>query len=182
MHILVTGAAGFIGSVLCPELLAAGHMVTALDSLRYGQVTALAQCCHYPGFEFVRGDARNPALIRDLTKAADVILPLAALVGAPLCAAAEDEATAVNYHAVEFISAVSSKDQLIIYPNSNSGYGATGGEPCTEETPLKPISHYGRTKCAGEAAVLRHPRGVVLRLATVFGAPPVCVLTSLLTT
>lgn len=174
MRILVTGGAGYLGSVLVPLLLDAGHGVRVLDDLRYGQHLALAACAANPNFEFTLGDARY-----DVTEAmiewCDAIVPLAALVGAPLCAAREHEAFEANYKAianlVEHSDAV--RDKLIVYPNTNSGYGATGDAPVTEDAPLNPISEYGRWKCRAED-VLRtvHPNSVVLRLATVYGFSP----------
>lgn len=172
MKILVTGGAGYIGSVLVPRLLVAGHSVHVLDNLMYGQ-SSLAVSCTDPQFEFTRGDARDLGLLFSLSKNADAVIPLAALVGAPLCERRVDDATTTNYHAVESLAASLSKDQLIVYPNTTSGYGSTDGEPVAEDSPMVPISHYGRTKCMAEGAVRGYrARWVVLRLATVFGASP----------
>jgi nucleoside-diphosphate-sugar epimerase len=171
-RILVTGAAGYIGSVLCEHLLAAGHRVTALDSLVHGQ-PSLLHLCGRPGFEFVAGDARDEPLVAGLLKTADVVIPLAAVVGAPACDREPALATAVNRDAVRALNRMRSRDQLVVFPNTNSGYGTRSGDvACTEDTPLEPISLYGRTKCEAEAAVLDSPNAITLRLATVFGASP----------
>lgn len=172
IRVLVTGGAGYIGTILVRVLLDAGYHVTVVDSFRYGQATVLAAYCADPNFELVRGDVRDRALMKHLTGRADIVIPLAALVGAPLCARCPDEATAVNYHAIDWLAASLSKDQHLIYPNSNSGYGIGSDEACTEESPLNPVSHYGQTKCLGEQAALNHERTTVFRLATVFGASP----------
>ena len=172
MQILVTGGAGYIGSILVPELLRQGHQVTVLDSFRYGQ-TSLLDVCHDPGLTIVRGDARDRDLMSRLVPGNDVLIPLAALVGAPLCAREPLEATSVNVGAIELLLDLRQPAQMIVYPNTNSGYGLGQGETaCTEETPLRPISLYGRTKCDSERLVLESGNGIVLRLATVFGVSP----------
>lgn len=172
MNILITGGAGYIGSVLAPALLQAGHAVTVVDSLLFRQVS-LADCCQYDAFQFVRGDCRDEALIRPLLAKADVIIPLAALVGMPLCKVDAVGARTVNQEAVEMICRLASGAQRIIYPTTNSGYGiGEKGKFCTEETPLRPISLYGVTKSNAEAAVLGHANAVTFRLATVFGVSP----------
>lgn len=175
--VLATGAAGYIGSVLCPALLAAGHRVIAVDSFRYGeqQATALAACCSNPNFELQRADVRDPRALAPLVKRADVAVPLAALVGAPLCARCPDEAKQVNQHAIEYIAAALSQQQLLIYPNTNSAYGRMPvgrNEPLDEDGPQVPLSHYAEIKCVAETAALEHTHSIVFRLATVFGASP----------
>jgi nucleoside-diphosphate-sugar epimerase len=171
-HILVTGGAGYLGSVLCEQLLAAGHRVTAVDNLTYG-VPSLFHLCANERFQFVCGDARDQALMRRLARNADVIIPLAAIVGAPACDKDPEAATAINFEAIRFINGIRSPSQRLVYLNTNSGYGISSGDVyCTEDTPLEPISLYGRTKVDAEKAVLDSANVVVLRLATVFGTSP----------
>jgi len=170
--ILITGGAGYLGSILTGRLLQEGYQVTVLDNLMYGQ-SGLYHLCNDPGFEFIRGDARDEKVVGDLIATSDVIIPLAAVVGAPACDRDPWLAESVNFGAVNMINRLRSNDQLIIYPNTNSGYGATTGDVfCTEETPLEPISIYGRTKTQAELALLESPNAITLRLATVFGVSP----------
>jgi nucleoside-diphosphate-sugar epimerase len=172
MKILVTGGAGYIGSVLIPTLLERQHDVVVLDTFAEG-TTQLASCCRYSNFMPVRGDARDVRNLDELVPKADVIIPLAALVGAPLCAQDPIAATTINRDAVVDIVKRASSSQVILYPTTNSGYGVgEKGVHCTEETPLRPISLYGTTKVQAEQAVLDHPGGVSFRLATVFGMSP----------
>jgi len=172
MRVLVTGAAGYLGSVLCEHLLGAGHDVTAVDNLMYGQHSLFHLCAH-PRFDFVFGDARNERLVRKLVKEADALIPLAAVVGAPACDRDPQLAQSVNLEAVRLLNRLRSPNQLVLYPNTNSGYGVTSGTTeCTEDTPLDPISHYGRTKVEAEAELLASPNAITLRLATVFGMSP----------
>ena len=172
MHFLITGGAGYIGSMLVPALLQSGHRVTVLDTFSSGDPN-LATCCLNEAFEPVRGDARDMRVVEPLLKRADAVIPLAALVGAPLCARDEIGATSLNRDAVVGLAKLVSRNQLVIYPTTNSGYGVGDGNAfCTEETPLRPVSLYGRTKVEAEEAVLGTCGGVSLRLATVFGMSP----------
>lgn len=172
MRILVTGGAGYLGSVLCGRLLEAGHSVTVLDSFMFGQ-TSLFHLCANPRLDIVRGDVRDDATVSRILAQCDVVMPLAALVGAPLCDRDPHTATAVNRDAIQRLNRMRSPNQLIIYPTTNSGYGTkSGAQFCTEATPLEPISLYGRTKVEAEEEVLGSPNSITLRLATVFGTSP----------
>lgn len=172
MKILVTGAAGYIGSILVPHLLGQEefpHRVVALDNFMYGQ-TSLLDYCYFPNFEVIRGDARDPGLIAELIKKVDCIIPLACIVGAPACDKDPTTATATNLLAIKLILKHRSKDQMIIFPNTNSGYGVGQQDIyCDENTPLNPISLYGKLKVKAEEEILSAGNGITLRLATVFG-------------
>ena len=171
-HVLVTGGAGYIGSILCEHLLDAGYQVTALDNLMYGQ-HSLFHLCANPRFEFVYSDVRDEGLIRRLVAEADVLIPLAAIVGAPACDCDPWLARLVNLEAVRLLNRLRSPSQLVIFPTTNSGYGTQSGDVyCTEETPLEPISLYGQVKVQAEAELLDSPNAITLRLATVFGMSP----------
>jgi nucleoside-diphosphate-sugar epimerase len=171
-RVLITGAGGYIGSIVCEQLLRAGHQVAALDNLSLAP-PSLFHLCESPGFQFVRGDARDEPLLRRLLSGADVIIPLAAVVGAPACDADPWLARSVNLDAVRLLNRLRSPSQLVVYPTTNSGYGTqSGAQYCTEDTPLQPISLYGRTKVEAEAELLNSPNTITLRLATVFGASP----------
>ena len=170
--VLVTGGAGYLGSVLVPTLLDAGHKVTVLDSFMFRQAP-LNHVCANPLFEVHRGDARDEDLMRTLTKKVDVVIPLAALVGAPLCSRDRIGATTTNLGAVELLVKRLSRDQRLLIPTTNSGYGiGEKGKYCDENSPLKPLSLYGRDKVAAEALVLEKGNGISFRLATVFGMAP----------
>jgi len=172
VRIFVTGAAGYLGSVLVPRLLAAGHHVTALDNFMYRQATLL-DCCMDERFQVVRGDARDADLVRRCVAQADAVLPLACLTGAPLCNKDPVGARTVIVDAVREILGCRSPRQPVIYPTTNSGYGVgEAGKFCTEETPLRPVSLYGRLKAEAEKAVLDSGAAITLRLATVFGPSP----------
>ena len=172
MKILITGGAGYIGSVLTPSLLQAGHTVTVLDSFMF-RPNSLADCCGSDAFHVVRGDCRDERVVRGLLKDADVIIPLAALVGAPLCKNDTIATQTTNQDAVEMLCRNASREQWIVMPVTNSGYGiGEAGKFCTEETPLNPISLYGVTKVEAEKAVLARENSLTFRLATVFGMSP----------
>lgn len=170
--ILVTGGAGYIGSVLVPFLLKNNFSVTVLDNFRYSQ-NSLLDCCADPKFEAVRGDCRDAQLLKPLIKNADILIPLAALVGAPLCAKQKESARSINVEAVRLLCELSSKQQWILFPTTNSGYGIGEKEKfCTEETPLRPISIYGTTKVEAEKIIMDRGNCITFRLATVFGVSP----------
>jgi len=171
-RIFITGGAGYLGSIMIPEFLAAGYAVTVLDTFASGE-TQLAPACASEDFEPVRGDARDETLVKKLAASADIVIPLAALVGAPLCARDPIGATTINRDAIVMLIKHMSKDQRLLYPTTNSGYGiGESGIYCTEETPLRPVSLYGTTKVEAERAVLDSGIGLTFRLATVFGMAP----------
>lgn len=170
--IFITGGAGYIGSVMTPALLRAGWSVTVLDNLMFGQ-TSLLDCCHEPGFEMLRGDARDERLVKAGMQDADYVIPLACLTGAPLCDRNPAEAKGVILDALDTILKFRSKEQRLMYPTTNSGYGVgEKGKFCTEETPLRPVSLYGRLKNDAEAKILGAGNSMTFRLATAFGVSP----------
>jgi len=169
MNVLVTGGAGYIGSVLVSKLLSRGFNVTVLDNLMYNQ-TSLNHVCHNKNFRFYRGDVRVRGDILPILKQADAIIPLAALVGAPLCDRDPINATTTNKDAIFMMMDYISKDQLVIMPTTNSAYGS--GDNCTEESELKPISRYAIDKVEVEKRLMDHTNATSLRLATVFGMSP----------
>jgi nucleoside-diphosphate-sugar epimerase len=170
--ILITGGAGYLGSIMVPALLAAGHKVTVLDNFMYQQ-NSLAQVCADDNFEVVNGDARSEEILKPLVAKADYVFPLAALVGAPLCKKDPIAATTTNRDAIATLAKLMSKDQRIIMPITNSGYGVgEAGKFCTEDSPLRPVSLYGRDKVEAEKIVLGRENSISLRLATVFGMAP----------
>ena len=172
MRILVTGGAGYLGSILVPELLKLGHKVTVVDNFMFQQ-SSLLDCCIDDRFEVIRGDARDMDTMREPLKRADYIIPLAALVGAPLCKKDNIGTVTTNRDAIESITKIMSKEQRIIMPTTNSGYGiGQKGVFCTEKTPLNPLSLYGKAKVEAEKIILEKGNAISLRLATVFGMAP----------
>jgi nucleoside-diphosphate-sugar epimerase len=171
---LVTGGLGYLGSILCEHLLDAGFRVRAVDNLLYGQgQQGLFHLCAQPKFDFIKGDVRDESVMRSALKDVDVVVHLAAIVGASACDRDPGMATSVNLDSVKLLNKLRSPQQLVIYPNTNSGYGSTEGTSyCTEETPLVPISLYGKTKCEAEMHLLESKNSITLRLATVFGMAP----------
>lgn len=170
--VLVTGGAGYLGSILCEHLLAADYKVTVLDNLLFAQQPHYHFCAN-PNYDFVFGDARDERLVQKCLKDADVIIPLAAIVGAPACDRDPWMTKSLNFEAIKMINRLRSKNQQIIYPTTNSGYGTkTGDVFCTEDTALEPISLYGQTKVDAEAEILSSANAMTLRLATVFGLSP----------
>jgi nucleoside-diphosphate-sugar epimerase len=172
MRVLVTGGAGHLGCILNEHLLRAGHRVTVLDNLMYGEAP-LFHLCANPDFDFVKGDARDERVLAPLIREADIIIPLAAIVGAPACDRDPQLATSINLDAIRLLNRLRSEEQLVIYPTTNSGYGTKSGDVfCTEETVLEPISVYGSTKVGAEEELLNSPNAITLRLATLFGMSP----------
>ena len=171
-NILVTGGAGYLGSTMVPDLLLAGHKVTVLDNFMFKQ-NSLNHCCYHPNFTVVKGDIRQKDTMLALMKEADVIIPLAALVGAPLCSLDPIGATTINHDAIELMLKLLSKDQIVLMPTTNSAYG-TGDKDnyCNEESPLRPISQYAIEKVEIEKELMQHPSAISFRLATVFGMSP----------
>ena len=171
-NILVTGGAGYLGSTMVPDLLNAGHKVTVLDNFMFGQ-TSLNHVCNNPNFSIVKGDIRIESVMAPLMKKADIIIPLAALVGAPLCTLDPIGATTINHDAITMMIKLLAKDQKVLMPTTNSAYGTGDANNfCTEESPLRPISQYAIEKVAIEKELMHHENTISFRLATVFGMSP----------
>ena len=170
MKILITGAGGYIGSMLSDQLVRQGYKVIAIDTMKYAK-NSLNHLFFYDNFKFVNADVTSESVLKKHIKNVDFIIPLAALVGAPICEKNKKKATAVNFTQIKIILKFINKNQKIIYLNSNSGYGV--GEKnkyCTEESSLNPISHYGVTKVQSEQYIIKNFKNFVcFRLATVFG-------------
>lgn len=170
--ILVTGGAGYLGSIMVPRLLEAGHAVTVLDNFMFKQ-NSLAQLCHIDRFDVVNGDARVQSVLEPLVRKADAVIPLAALVGAPLCAKDPIAAKSTNLDAQMMLLDLLDPAQRILMPITNSGYGIGAKDKfCTEESPLRPVSLYGQHKVEIEKRALERKNTISFRLATVFGMAP----------
>jgi len=171
-NILVTGGAGYLGSTMVPALLEEGHKVTVIDNFMFGQ-SSLNHVCYHPNFNIVYGDIRQKNVMIPLMSKADVIIPLAAYVGAPLCSKDPIGATTVNHDAIVMMIKNLSKEQMVLMPTTNSAYGSGDvNNFCTEESPLKPISQYAIEKVAIEKELMQHANSISFRLATVFGMSP----------
>lgn len=171
-NILVTGGAGYLGSTMVPDLLQLGHKVMVLDSFMYKQAS-LNHACHHPNFGVAKGDIRIESVIAPLIKKADIVIPLAALVGAPMCSQDPVGATTVNHDAIVLMLKLLSKEQMVLMPTTNSAYG-TGDKNnfCTEASPLNPISLYAKEKVGIEKELMQRENAISFRLATVFGMSP----------
>jgi nucleoside-diphosphate-sugar epimerase len=165
--VLITGGAGYLGSVLTEVLLNKGYRVTVIDNLIYKQ-TSVAPFTYHSNFSFVLGDVTDESTLKPLVESHDVIIPLAAIVGMPACKAQPELTVKVNYEQVRNITKWVTKNQKVMIPNTNSQYGSST-EIITEDSPFKPLSLYAETKCDAEKAVLDSGNGIALRLATVFG-------------
>ena len=171
MNILITGGAGYLGSVITPLLVNKGYDVTVYDNLMYNQLT-LSDLCYKSNFKFVYGDVRDYKKLNEYVQKADVIIPLAAIVGFPACEKDKQLAEEVNYNQIYDLITNTSKEQTIIFPNTNSGYGTRSSGICKENQKLQPISHYGITKCNAEDILLQNGNAIIFRFATVFGVSP----------
>jgi nucleoside-diphosphate-sugar epimerase len=171
-NILVTGGAGYLGSIIVPFLLQEGHSVVVLDNFLYRQ-NSLLECCALKNFSIIRGDCRDRSTLEKSLQGVDYIFPLAAMVGAPVCQADTLAARSTNLEAIRLLLTLRSRNQRVIFPTTNSGYGiGEKGKYCSEETPLRPISLYGTTKVEAERAVLEAGNTITFRLATAFGMSP----------
>ncbi len=171
MKIAITGASGYIGNILVKNLLDNEFEVTAIDNFRYDN-RQIFQLASYPKLNIIEGDVRDNIILKKILSH-DLIIPLAALVGAPLCEKYPNDAISINQKAIELLANKKSSSQIIIYPTTNSGYGSTDGKSeCDEDSPIKPISLYGITKTEAEKSILDKTNTISLRLATVFGISP----------
>lgn len=172
MKILVTGGAGYVGSVLVPKLLEKGYKVCVVDNLMYDNGHTIIPFFKNPKFKFIKGDARDEALMKSLVPNFEFVIHLAAIVGFPACRKNPDLATTVNVDSSKLISSLLSKDQGTVYASTGSNYGIIENEICTEDTPLNPISLYGKTKTKAEEIFLNENGAVAYRFATAFGLSP----------
>jgi len=171
MKVLVTGGAGYVGSVLIPHLLNRGYKVRVLDNLTYGGSGLLPHCLN-PNFEFIKGDIRDPEAVQEAVWDADVIIHLAAIVGYPACKKNPQLAEEVNLGGTVNLNAARSKGQMVIFASTGSNYGHVADGVCTEETPLNPLTLYGVTKTEAEKRLLESGNVIVYRFATAFGLSP----------
>lgn len=172
VKVLVTGGAGYIGSIFVPKLLEDGYTVTVFDNFMYKQ-NSLLDICYHPNLEIINGDVRDEYKLKKEVQKHKIIIPMAAIVGAPACDRDKLQATSVNQTQVENISSWVSDQQIILFPVTNSGYGiGENSKHCDENSPLNPISHYGQTKVNAEKALLNMGNAITFRLATVFGTSP----------
>jgi nucleoside-diphosphate-sugar epimerase len=172
LKILVTGGAGYIGSVLTNFLAKLDHDVTVFDNFFFKQEHIKSRLLRN-NINIIHGDVRDEKLLFDVVKKNDVIIPLACLVGAPLCDLYPEEALHINEKSIKSLTNILSKQQIVIFPVSNSGYGiGKKNELCTEMSKLNPISLYGKTKVRAEEIIMDRENSIALRLATVFGMSP----------
>lgn len=168
-NILITGAAGYLGSMLSTELVSLNYNVTAVDLLKYDK-NSLSHLFGKKNFKFIKGDIRDVKTVTKIIKKKDIIFPLAALVGAPLCEKFKKNTKITNLESIKILVKKLKRNQKLIYPTSNSGYGVgEKGKYCDENSPLNPVSLYGVTKAEAEKIVLKFDNSVCFRLATVFG-------------
>jgi nucleoside-diphosphate-sugar epimerase len=173
MKVLILGGAGYLGCVMTEHLLKIYEEVTVVDNMIDGQISALNHLCHYANFTFIKGDVRDENFLKEIIPQYKTIIYLAGYVGESACRNNPWDTWAVNYEAVKTICSIKSKEQLLLFPMTNSGYGVTDGNIyCTEESPLNPISIYGKSKVEAEKIVLDTDNAISFRLATVFGMSP----------
>jgi nucleoside-diphosphate-sugar epimerase len=169
-RVLITGGAGYLGSVLVEYLLAKDYQVTVIDNLMYKQ-TSLLHLCNVPNFKFIKGDITDKEQLQFLVNTHDIIIPLAAIVGAPACKSNPDLTVKINLDQIKNIVDILKPQQKLIMPNTNSQYGSSK-DIITEDSPQNPLSLYAKTKCEAEQYILDSKNGICLRLATVFGSSP----------